>query len=138
MLGKLGPGDRVGVVADPETVAWATATIPGTGATYQVIPDRPTAYARLSSGKLTAVADLEPYAWASIERRPSLRVGQSFDAGYHDVAITSGIETELIAAIDRSLGELISRGRYALLFAKYFPGTPIPDEVGQPATQPLA
>lgn len=133
VLGKLGPGDVVGVVAGPETAAYANATIPGTGATIQVLGDRRIAYSRLSSGGLTAVADLEPDAWAAIERRPSLRVGQSFDAGAHDVVITSGTATELIAAIDQAFGRLMSRGRYALLFAKYFPGTPIPNEVGQPA-----
>ena len=36
----------------------------------------------------------------------------------------------LVAAIDASLARLIRSGRYSLLFAKYFPGTPLPSETG--------
>ena len=41
-----------------------------------------------------------------------------------------GPDAILVAAIDEALGRMIRIGRYALLFAKYFPGTPIPRETG--------
>jgi ABC-type amino acid transport substrate-binding protein len=82
------------------------------------------------AGSVTAVADVEPEAWRAIERRRSLRVAQSIDAGAHDVFVAKGPDARLVAAIDESLARLIRVGRYALLFAKYFPGTPLPSETG--------
>jgi len=78
----------------------------------------------------TALADVEPEAWRAIERRPSLRVAQSVDVGAHDVFVATGPDARLVAAIDGSLARLIRVGRYGLLFAKYFPGTPLPSETG--------
>ena len=72
----------------------------------------------------------EPDAWAAIERRPSLRVAQSIDVGAHDVFVGKGPDARVVAAIDGALARLIRVGRYGLLFAKYFPGTPVPSETG--------
>ena len=101
-----------------------------TGAKLQATADRKAVYDALVSGALTAVVDIEPNAWAEIERRPSLRVIRSFDVGAHDVFVARGPDAILVAAIDDALGRMIRIGRYALLFAKYFPGTPIPRETG--------
>ena len=58
-------------------------------------------------------------------------VTQTFDAGAHDVLITSGAAgTTLLGAADSALGHLLQTGRYALLWAKWFPGTTVPPEVG--------
>jgi ABC-type amino acid transport substrate-binding protein len=130
LLGRLGPGDVVAVVRSPETVAWAQDVVAATGATLHVTSDRMAAYGALVAGNLAAVVDLEPYAWAAIERRPSLRVAHSLDVGAHDVFVARGPDAILVAAIDAVLGRMIRNGRYAFLFAKYFPGTPIPRETG--------
>ena len=102
----------------------------GTGAQVRITSDRRAAYEALVAGTVTAVADLEPEAWAAIERRRSLRVAQSVDVGAHDVFVAKGPDARVVAAIDEALARLIRVGRYALLFAKYFPGTPIPPETG--------
>ena len=60
-------------------------------------------------------------------RSGSLRASTS---GAHDVFVAKGPDARLVAAIDGSLARLIRVGRYALLFAKYFPGTPLPSETG--------
>jgi ABC-type amino acid transport substrate-binding protein len=130
LLHRLGPGDAVGVVRDPETVAWAETTIAPTGARVVVVGDRGRAYRDLVAGRYAAVADLEPDAWAAIERRPELAVAQSVDVGAHDVFMAKGPDATLVAVIDDALGRLIADGRFALLFAKYFPGTPIPPATG--------
>jgi ABC-type branched-subunit amino acid transport system substrate-binding protein len=130
LLERLGPGDVVAVVRSPESVAWAKDVIAATGASLQVTADRKAAYGALAAGDLAAVVDLEPSAWAAIERRPSLRVARSLDVGAHDVFVARGPDAVLVAAIDEALGRMIRIGRYALLFAKYFPGTPIPHETG--------
>ncbi len=130
LLEGLGPGDVVAVVRTPESVTWAHDVIAATGATLQVTTDRMAAYGALAAGDLAAVVDLEPNAWAAIERRPSLRVARSLDVGAHDVFVARGPDAVLVAAIDAALGRMIRIGRYALLFAKYFPGTPIPRETG--------
>jgi branched-chain amino acid transport system substrate-binding protein len=130
LLKRLGPDDVVGVVRTPETVAWARTAIPPTGASFLVLGDRAHAYDGLVAGRFAAVADLEPDAWAAIERRPTLAVVQSIDAGDRDVFVAKGPDAVLVAAIDRALGRLLDEGRYTLLFAKYFPGTPIPKETG--------
>lgn len=130
LLERLGPGDVVAVVRTPESVAWADDVVAATGATLQVTADRTSAYGALAAGDLAAVVDLEPNAWAAIERRPSLRVVRSLDVGAHDVYVARGPDAVLVAAIDQALGRLIRIGRYALLFAKYFPGSPIPRETG--------
>lgn len=130
LLERLGPGDVVAVVRTPESVTWALDVIAATGATLQVTADRTAAYGALAAGDVAAVVDLEPDAWAAIERRPSLRVARSADVGAHDVFVARGPDAVLVAAIDEALGRMIRIGRYALLFAKYFPGTPIPRETG--------
>jgi ABC-type amino acid transport substrate-binding protein len=130
VLDRLGPHDQVAVVRSPETVPWAHETLESTGAQIQLTTDRRAAYEALVAGTITAVADAEPDAWGAIERRPTLRVAQSVDVGAHDVFVAKGPDAVLVAAIDQALARLIRVGRYTLLFATYFPGTPVPPETG--------
>jgi ABC-type amino acid transport substrate-binding protein len=130
LLERLGPHDLVTVVRAPETVAWADDVLAPTGAQIRISADRQAAYEALVAGTISAVADLEPDAWVAIERRPTLRVAQSIDAGVVDVFVAKGPDARIVAAIDEALARLIRVGRYGLLFAKYFPGTPIPPETG--------
>lgn len=130
LLDRLGPLDMVTVVRAAETVPWANDTLEGTGAEVLITSDRRAAYEALVAGTVTAVADLEPEAWAAIERRRTLRVAQTVDVGANDVFVARGPDARVVAAIDEALARLIRVGRYALLFAKYFPGTPVPPETG--------
>ena len=130
LLQRLEPGDVVVVVRSRESVAWASDALQATGAAVRFTDDRRAAYDELVAGSITAVADVEPEAWRAIERRHSLRIAQSIDAGAHDVFIATGPDARLVAAIDEAFARLIRVGRYALLFAKYFPGTPVPPETG--------
>ena len=59
-----------------------------------------------------------------------LAVAQSVDVGAYDVFVAKGPDAIVVAAIDQALGRLIRVGRYTLLFAKNFPGTPVPAETG--------
>jgi ABC-type amino acid transport substrate-binding protein len=120
----------VAVVRTPEAVSWAKDVLGATGVRLRIVTRRAHAYADLRSGRFTALADLEPWAWAAIERRPGLTVAQSLDAGAHDVFVAKGPDAILVAALDRELSRLLRNGRYALLFVKYFPGTPIAAETG--------
>ena len=130
LIDRLGPGDVVAVVRTPEAVSWAKDVLGATGVRLRIVTRRAHAYADLRSGRFTALADLEPWAWAAIERRPGLTVAQSLDAGAHDVFVAKGPDAILVAALDRELSRLLRNGRYALLFVKYFPGTPIAAETG--------
>jgi branched-chain amino acid transport system substrate-binding protein len=130
LLDRLGPHDLVAVVRSPETISWAVSTLEGTGAQVRITANRRAAYGSLVTRTVTAVADLEPEAWAAIERRRSLTVAQSLDVGAHDVFVAKGPDARVVAAIDGVLARLVRVGRYALLFAKYFPGTPVPPETG--------
>lgn len=130
LLQRLTPADVVAVVRGPETRGWAGDAIRATGATIALVSDRAAAYRGVASGAFTAVTDLEPWGWAAVERRPRLAVAQSVDVGAHDVIVARGPGATLVAAIDEVLGRLLRSGRYTLLFAKYFPGTPIPAETG--------
>ena len=130
LLQRLGPGDVVSVVRSNETNGWAKSDMRATGAEVRFTSDRRAAYDALAAGSITAVADVEPEAWRAIERRRSLRVAQSIDVGAHDVFVAKGPDARIVAAMDASLARLIRVGRYALLFAKYFPGTPVPSETG--------
>jgi branched-chain amino acid transport system substrate-binding protein len=130
LLPRLGPGDVVAVVRSEESVGWANDVLRATGADVRFTRDRRAAYEALVAGSVTAVADVEPEAWRAIERRPSLRVAQSIDVGAHDVFVAKGPDARIVAAIDGSLARLIRVGRYALLFATFFPGTPVPSETG--------
>jgi ABC-type amino acid transport substrate-binding protein len=130
LLDRLGPHDQVTVIRSTETVPWAHQILEPTGAQIRLTTDRRAAYEALVAGSITAVADSEPDAWASIERRPTLRVAQSVDVGAHDVFVATGPDAVLVAAIDQALARLIRVGRYSLLFATYFPGTPVPVETG--------
>jgi branched-chain amino acid transport system substrate-binding protein len=131
VLGALGPGDRVGVVSGPVTTPWIRSVLAGPGARVRAYRSADDAYAALVRGDIAAVADTEYGAWAGIERRRSLMVTQTFDAGAHDVLLTSGPGTEVLGAVDGALGHLLASGRYALLWTKWFPGTTVPAEVGK-------
>ncbi len=130
LLSRLEPGDVVAVLSDQETRRWATAAIPAAGATVRLVRDPQVAYRGLASGSFAAVAEPEREAWVAVERRPGLAVAQSVDIGAHDVIVAKGPDSTLTAAIDQVLGRLIRSGRYTLLFARYFPGVPIPPETG--------
>jgi ABC-type amino acid transport substrate-binding protein len=130
LLDRLGPHDVVTVVRAMETVLWANDALGSTGAQVRITSNRRAAYGALAGGTVSAVVDLEPEAWAAIERRRSLRVAQSVDVGAHDVFVAKGPDAQVVAAIDEALARLIRVGRYALLFAKYFPGAPVPPETG--------
>lgn len=129
-LGALGPGDRVGVVTGPVTTPWAQRALAGPGAKIRRYRSAADAYGALVRGDVRAVVDTEYGAWAGIERRSGLSVAQSFDTGVHDVLVTSGGGTQLLGAVDGAVGHLLQTGRYALLWAKWFPGTTVPTEVG--------
>jgi branched-chain amino acid transport system substrate-binding protein len=130
VLGALDAADAVGVIGDPVVDSWAAQTLGGGHGRIVREAARAGAYRDLGRGTLVALADLEYRAWAAIERRPALRVAQTFDVGADDVFVASGPGTRLLGAIDAALGRLIQTGRYGLLFATYFPGTPIPPETG--------
>lgn len=129
-LERLGRGDVVAVVGDRALRTWATETILPTGATVRALKDPDVALDGVVSGRFAALVEPEPDAWAAVERRPDLAVAQSMDSGAHDVFVAKGPDAILVAAIDEVLGRLIHSGRYTLLFAKYFPGTPVPPETG--------
>ncbi len=130
LLGRLEPGDVVAVVDDRETRVWATTAIAATGAAVKLVKDPAAALRGLRTGSFAAVAEPVRDAWATVERRPALVVAQSVDIGAHDVIVAKGPDAVLVAAIDEALGRLMQSGRYTLLFAKYFPGVPVPPETG--------
>jgi len=129
-LDRLKDGDVVGVLGDRQLRSWARAAILGTGGSLRILTDPGAAYRKLTHGRLTAVVVPEADAWAAVERRPGLAVAQGVDVGAHDVIVAKGPDAVLVAAIDAALGSLIRSGRYTLLFAKYFPGAPVPPETG--------
>jgi branched-chain amino acid transport system substrate-binding protein len=129
-LASLGAGDVVGVVRQGSVPSWARSTLRGSGARLRTFADVQEAYRLLANGRLDAVADTEPSAWAAIEVRPALRVAATADTGDDDVMVAAGPGTDLLAAVDGALGELLDRGTYAMLFAKYFPGATLPENVG--------
>ncbi len=129
-LQSLHAGDSVAVVGG-EAARWAKLHLPnGVGLVH--LSATP-AYDRLAAGVLAAVLDQEPSAWANVEHRPALRVAHSFDAGAYTTVLAAdpGLRSMLV----RAFSSLLDGGTYGRLFAKYFPGTPIPPEV-RPA-QPL-
>jgi ABC-type amino acid transport substrate-binding protein len=44
--------------------------------------------------------------------------------------MVTGPGTELLAAVDGALQEMMDEGAYALLFGSYFPGATLPGTVG--------
>jgi ABC-type amino acid transport substrate-binding protein len=131
----LGSGSAVAVVDDPIVRAWATSVLGRAGVRLAVLP-RGRAYARLERGEVDAVADLEFAAWAATEHRPGLWVSGGRPTPAVDVIAGSGVDAEVLAAIDRALARLIATGRYGLLFGARFPGAPIPAAVGGTADAP--
>jgi cystine transport system substrate-binding protein len=127
---KLGPGDVVGLAASAPIPTWAEQTLGATGVNLRSFRGDPArAYDLLQRGAIAAVADIEPAAWAAIEHRPRLVVALTDDTGDDDVMVT-GPGTELLAAVDGALQEMVDDGAYALLFGTYFPGATLPGTVG--------
>ena len=126
-----GPHDRWPSCARGRACAWANDD-PASHGSADAVHDRPArrlrgARRRIDHGRGGRRSRTRGRA---IERRRSLRVAQSIDVGAHDVFVAKGPDARLVAAIDEALARLIRVGRYALLFAKYFPGTPVPAETG--------
>jgi branched-chain amino acid transport system substrate-binding protein len=126
-LASLGPEDVVGVVREGAVPDWSEGALDASGARLRPFGDRRAAYRLLADGKLEAVADTEAAAWAQIEFHPDVLVATTEDTGDDDVMIAAGPGTELLAAVDGALGQLVNRGTSAMLFAKYFPGATLPE-----------
>ncbi|MEO8293463.1 MAG: ABC transporter substrate-binding protein [Actinomycetota bacterium] len=130
LIASLGPDDVVGIAAPAPIPRWARRSLGAGGVTLRSFHRTPRrAYALLQRGGMAAVADSEAGAWAAIEHRPLLRVAFTDDTGDDDVMVT-GSSTELLAAVDEALMEMLDNGAYALLFGTYFPGATLPDAVG--------
>jgi len=64
------------------------------------------AYRLLEAGRLTAVADTEPGAWAAVEHRSTLLVAATGETGDDDVMVAAGPDTRPVprAAPARGVG----------------------------------
>jgi branched-chain amino acid transport system substrate-binding protein len=130
-LAAAGAGDVVGVVPDGPVATWARAAVGGTGARLRRFHgDARGAYAALEAGGLTAVVDTEGDAWAAIEHRPQLLVGSTEEIGDDDVMVVSASATDLLAALDDALGQMLDDGTYQRIFGAYLPGATLPEAVG--------
>jgi branched-chain amino acid transport system substrate-binding protein len=127
---KLGRGDVVGVTGSGAVARWARRSLRADGVRLRRFADPHRAYALLERGRLSAVADAEAAAWATIEHRTTLLVGATHDTGAHDVMVAAGSATELLPAVDEALASMVEEGSYARLFAEYVPGATLPPTIG--------
>ena len=65
-----------------------------------------------------------------MQSRPGLKVVQAIDTGEHYGIAVAKDRTDILKGINDALKAIIADGTYRQLYAKYFPGVPVPPEYG--------
>jgi polar amino acid transport system substrate-binding protein len=90
--------------------------------TVKEYPTAPEAHQALANGDVDAVVDDRPVALTAVTNRPELKlavVGDTLTPEYYGIAIRQDC-TELLAKVNKALGDVVADGTYAKIYEKYF------------------
>ena len=123
-------GDVVGVQKGTTGKDWAEANLAPKGIQIKTYTNAPDAFTDLEAGQITGVINDEPSSLKEAQGRPGLVVVQPIDTGEHYGIAVGKTHKDILAGINGALKAIIADGEYKTIFAKYFPGVPVPPEYG--------
>jgi polar amino acid transport system substrate-binding protein len=129
---QLGAGDSVGVQKGTTGKIWAEENLAPNGVEIKTYTAAPEAFRDLQAGVVDGVINDEPSSVAIIEQFPGTELVQAIDTNEKYAFAFAKDTPDLLAAWDVAQTAVIDDGTYAQLYAKYFPGAPVPEEF-QPA-----
>jgi ABC-type amino acid transport substrate-binding protein len=129
---QLGAGDSVGVQKGTTGKIWAEENLAPNGVEIKTYTAAPDAFRDLQAGVVDGVINDESSSAAIIEQFPGTELVQPIDTNEKYAFAFAKDTPDLLAAWDVAQTAVIDDGTYAQLYAKYFPGAPVPEEF-QPA-----
>jgi len=119
-------GERVAVQTATTGAYWAQVKLAPRGVRLVTFGKAPDMFAALESGSVAAVVNDLPVSQDAIKAKSDLKVVQEIQTGEQYAFALAHNNPKLLAAINRALRKMLSDGRYASLFRRYFPGQPLP------------
>jgi polar amino acid transport system substrate-binding protein len=124
---QLGSGDSVGVQKGTTGEQWAIENLQPNGVAVKSFTTAPAAFNDLSAGNITGVINDEPASFAIAATVTDVKVVQPIVTNESYAFAFAPTNTALVSAWNAAQQQVIDDGEYATIFAKYFPGTPVPD-----------
>jgi polar amino acid transport system substrate-binding protein len=135
---QLSSGDTVGGQRGSTGLQWAIDNLQPKGVTVKSYQTATDAFRDLSAGDITAAVNDEPSSYAIAETMSEIKVVEAVGAvdkyGFAFAPTNQG----LVDAWNYGLARVIADGEYQTIFAKYFPGTPVPPEYTPGFVSPAA
>lgn len=125
---QLGEGDAVGVQKGTTGKAWAEENLEPEGVEIRTYTTAPDAFRDLQAGRVDAVINDEPASAVIVTDFPPTKVVQAIDTNEKYALAFAKDTPNLMAAVNEALADIIEDGTYEKIYAKYFPGAPVPDE----------
>ncbi len=131
---QLQSGDTVGVQKSTTGAQWAVDNLQSKGVAIKEYTSATDAFRDLSAGNITGIINDESSSYAIAATMSDVKVVQSIDTNEKYSFAFAPASTALVAAWNDGLKQVIADGEYATIFAKYFPGTPVPPEYAPAAS----
>jgi polar amino acid transport system substrate-binding protein len=125
---QLKTGDTVGAQKGTEGLDWAVANLQPKGITIKTYTSSTDSFRDLSAGNITGVINDEPASYAIAATMNDVKVVEPIDTHTKYGFAFAPTSTDLVAAWNEGLKQVIDSGEYAQIFTKYNPGTPVPAE----------
>ncbi|MEA2520468.1 MAG: polar amino acid transport system substrate-binding protein, partial [Actinomycetota bacterium] len=125
---QLQSGDTVGVQKGTTGAQWAVDNLQPKGISIKEYTSATDAFRDLSAGNLTGIINDEASSYAIAATMTDVKVVESIDTNEKYSFAFAPSSTALVTAWNDGLKQVIADGEYATIFAKYFPGTPVPPE----------
>lgn len=125
---QLKSGDTVGVQKGTTGAQWAIDNLQPKGISIKTFTTATAAFQDLSAGNVAGVINDESSSYAIAATMTDVKVVEPIDTNEKYAFAFAPTSTGLLAAWNDGLAQVIADGEYATIFAKYFPGTPVPPE----------
>jgi len=119
-------GDVIGVQKGTTGHDWAVAHLQPKGVVIKSYVNAPDAFTDLESGQIVGVVNDQGSSLAEAAKRPGEKVVQLIVTTEHYGFAVSKDNSQLLAAMNLALKDIISSGDYATIFKKWFPNNPVP------------
>jgi len=123
---QLGSGDTVGVQKGTTGEQWAKDNLEPKGVAIKSFTSATDAFRDLSAGNVTGVINDETASYGIVATMTDVKVVEPIDTNERYAFAFAPTSTALVAAWNDGFRQVIDDGEYATIFAKYFPGTPVP------------
>jgi polar amino acid transport system substrate-binding protein len=125
---QLKAGDTVGGQKGSTGLQWAIDNLQPKGITIKTYTSSTDSFRDLSAGNITGVINDESPSYAIAATMTDVKVVEPIDTNEKYAFAFAPTATDLVTAWNSALKQVIDDGEYAQIYAKYFPGTPVPPE----------